>query len=94
MAATKERVTKYEKARIIGARALQLSAGAPFMLKLTEDDLKRLRYSTLEIAKLEFEKELIPITVNRPMPHIPEDDKQSARKLMMQLRSTEEKAAE
>lgn len=90
----KTRYTKYEKARIIGARALQISAGAPFVFKLTEDDLKRLRYNTLEIAKLEFEKGLIPITVHQPMPSIPEDDKAFARKLLMHLKAAEEKQAE
>lgn len=65
--------TKYEKARIIGARALQLSMGAPFMLKLTQKDLEKLRYNTLEIAKLEFEKGVIPITVKRPYPKTVEE---------------------
>ena len=60
--------TKYEKARIVGARALQLSMGAPFMIKLSEKDLKKLHFNTLEIAKLEFEQGLIPITVRRPLP--------------------------
>ena len=60
--------TKYEKARIIGARSLQLSMGAPFMIELSKKDLEKLKYSTLEIAKLEFEKGVIPITVKRPYP--------------------------
>ena len=60
--------TKYEKARIIGARSLQLSMGAPFMVKLSEKDLEKLNFNPLEIAKLEFEQSLIPITVKRPLP--------------------------
>ncbi len=56
---------KYEKARIIGARALQLAMGAPFLVKLTKNDLERLKYSTIEIAKLEFEKDVLPITIKR-----------------------------
>ena len=60
--------TKYEKARIIGARSLQLSMGAPFMIELSKKDLEKLKYSTLEIAKLEFKKGVIPITVKRPYP--------------------------
>ena len=85
------RYTKYEKARIIGARALQISAGAPFVVKLGEEELKQLRYNTLEIAKLEFAKGLIPITVHKPMPSIPEDDKAFARKLLTHLKAAEEK---
>lgn len=58
--------TEYEKARILGARSLQLSMGAPILLKLSEEELEKLRYNILEIAKLELEKGLVPITVERP----------------------------
>ena len=58
--------TKYERARIVGARALQLSMGAPFAIKLTPEDLEKLKYNPVTIAKLEFEKDAIPITVKRP----------------------------
>ena len=60
--------TKYEKARLIGSRALQIAMGAPILVKVTEDDLKRLRYNPISIAKMEFEADLLPITVRRPMP--------------------------
>ncbi|MBN2454253.1 DNA-directed RNA polymerase subunit K [Candidatus Woesearchaeota archaeon] len=58
--------TKYEKARIIGSRALQISMGAPFMLKLSDKELEELKYQPIAIAKLEFEKGLIPIEVKKP----------------------------
>lgn len=57
--------TRFEIARIIGARALQLSLGAPPLLKLSKEELKK---SPIEIAKLEFEKNVIPLTVKRKMP--------------------------
>ena len=60
--------TKYEKARMLGSRALQISMGAPFLIKMDDEDLKRVSYNPLEIAKLEFEEGVIPITVRRPMP--------------------------
>ncbi len=63
-----ESLTKYEEARIIGARALQISMGAPFMVNLDDDALKKIGYNTVEIAKLEFKQGLIPISVKRPMP--------------------------
>ena len=66
--------TKYEIARIIGARALQLSGGAPFTLDLSEKELERLRYDPLNIAKLEFEKGVIPIKVKRKSHNIINDD--------------------
>ena len=51
--------TRYERARIIGARALQISRGAPTLLKTKIKD-------PIEIAQLEFEKGVIPIDVKRP----------------------------
>ncbi len=60
------KLTKYEVARMIGARALQISMGAPFMVRLSEGDIKALRYSPVEIAKLEFEKGVLPIEIRRP----------------------------
>ncbi len=61
----KDRLTKYEKARIIGARSLQISMGAPFLIKLTPKRLEELHYDPLEIAKLEFEQGIIPIEIQR-----------------------------
>jgi DNA-directed RNA polymerase subunit K len=50
--------TRYERARIIGARALQISMGAPLLIKTPKID-------PLEIAIEEFTLNLIPITVKR-----------------------------
>ncbi|MBD3387572.1 MAG: DNA-directed RNA polymerase subunit K [Candidatus Altiarchaeales archaeon] len=50
---------RFEKARVIGARALQIKMGAP-PLVVVKDDI-----SALDIAKLEFEQDVIPITVIR-----------------------------
>jgi DNA-directed RNA polymerase subunit K len=52
--------TRFEKARIIGARALQISMGAPILIHLPEDVV-----DPLDIAMYEFEKGVIPITVKR-----------------------------
>lgn len=60
--------TKYEKARMIGSRALQIGMGAPFLIKLSKEELERIRHNPLKIAKMEFEKGIIPITVKRPLP--------------------------
>ncbi len=64
----KEIFTKYEKARIIGARALQISMGAPFLLKLDKKMLEKINYSPVEIAKMEFDRGILPITIKRPLP--------------------------
>ncbi|MBI2541689.1 DNA-directed RNA polymerase subunit K [Candidatus Woesearchaeota archaeon] len=63
-----EEFTKYEHARIVGARALQISMGAPMLIKISDDDLKKMGYNPVEIAKLEFKQGLIPISVKRPFP--------------------------
>jgi len=52
--------TRFEKARIIGARALQISMGAPSLIKLPAGVIE-----PIDIAMLEFEKDAIPITVKR-----------------------------
>lgn len=61
----KDKLTKYEKARLIGARSLQISMGAPIMLKMTPKKLEEIGYDPLEIAKLEFAEGVIPIEIIR-----------------------------
>ena len=58
--------TKYEIARMIGSRALQLSMGAPFLIKLDEAELEKIHYDPIEIALKEFSAGVLPITVKRP----------------------------
>ena len=60
--------TKYEKARIIGARALQLSMNAPLLLKISKEELETMRFDPLKIAEKEFFAGVLPITVRRPLP--------------------------
>jgi len=52
--------TRFEKARIVGARALQISMGAPTIMKLPKNTI-----SPIDIAMLEFKEDAIPITVKR-----------------------------
>ena len=67
--------TKYEKARMIGSRALQISQGAPFLVKLSKKELEGVKYNPIEIATIEFDKGLLPITVKRPLPEKKEENK-------------------
>lgn len=60
-----EKITKYERARIIGSRALQISQGAPIQLKLTKKQLEELKYNPVDIARKEFEAGVVPITISR-----------------------------
>ena len=72
---TPEKLTKYEKARLLGSRALQISMGAPFLVKLNEKDLEKIRYNPIEIAKLELEADVIPLEIRRPMPCVDTETK-------------------
>ena len=60
--------TKYEKARIIGARSLQIGMGAPLLIDLDKALLEKIKYSPIELAKMEFEQGVLPITIKRPLP--------------------------
>jgi DNA-directed RNA polymerase subunit K/omega len=64
-----EERTEYEKAKIIGSRALQLSMGAPIRIDLSDEELEELNYNPVEIAKREFEADELPIGVKRVQPH-------------------------
>ena len=55
----KEKYTRFERARIVGARALQIAMGAPI---LVEDDG---RLDPLGVAIEELKAGVIPITVKR-----------------------------
>jgi len=55
--------TRFEKARLIGARALQIKMGAPALVKVEGE-----RVSAIDIAKLELEQDVLPITVRRKWP--------------------------
>lgn len=57
-----ENFTKYEKARIIGARALQISMGAPLLVDRGDE------MNPIEIAKKEFNAHVLPISVKREPP--------------------------
>ncbi len=53
-------MTVYERARLIGARALQLSMGAPPLVKVPEGVI-----SAVKLAFIEFSKGVIPLKVSR-----------------------------
>lgn len=54
-----EKLTRFEKARIIGARALQLSMGAKPMIEVNE------ALDPIDIATLELKKGLIPLDIRK-----------------------------
>ena len=54
----RQRYSRYEKARILGARALQVSYGAPVLIETAETE-------PILIAAEEFDAGVLPFTVNR-----------------------------
>ena len=66
-------LTRFERARIMGARALQLSLGAPVFIEIPKKAT-----SSLEIAMEELKQRVIPIVIKRTLPngdyqHLPID---------------------
>ena len=57
-------LTRFEKARIMGARALQLSLGAPPFIDIPENAT-----TSLDIAMEELDQRVIPITIRRVNPN-------------------------
>jgi len=57
------KLTRFEKARIVGARALQISLGAPILVELPEEVT-----DPIDIALKELEENVLPITIRRRLP--------------------------
>jgi len=57
------KLTRFEKARIVGARSLQISMGAPILVEISEGFS-----SPIDIALKELEIGILPITIRRTLP--------------------------
>ena len=57
------RITRFEKARIVGARALQLSMGAPLLIEAPKG-----MTNPIDLALKELEMKVLPITIRRSLP--------------------------
>jgi DNA-directed RNA polymerase subunit K len=55
-------LTRFEVARLLGARSLQIALGAPIFVKAEKS------MTSIELAKAEFKEKIIPITIKREMP--------------------------
>jgi len=60
--------SKYEVARILGARALQIAMNAPLLIKIEKEDLEKIKFDALKIAEIELNSNILPISVRKPMP--------------------------
>lgn len=64
----KQDFTKYERARILGARALQVAMNAPLLIKIKPEDLEKIKFNALKIAEIELDSEILPISIKKPFP--------------------------
>jgi len=59
-----KKLTKYELARVIGARALQIAFGAPVLIEVPPGVT-----DPIDIAMLELKKRALPIIIRRRLPN-------------------------
>ncbi|MEM2896083.1 MAG: DNA-directed RNA polymerase subunit K [Candidatus Bathyarchaeia archaeon] len=57
------KLTRFEKARIIGARALQIAMGAPPLIEVSKNI-----NSPIDIAMMELNEKILPISIRRTLP--------------------------
>ncbi len=60
--------SKYEVARILGARSLQIAMNAPLLIKIEKEDLEKIKFDALKIAEIEFNSNILPISIKKPLP--------------------------
>jgi DNA-directed RNA polymerase subunit K len=58
-----QKYTRFERARIVGARALQIAMGAPVLIEVEDGTM-----NPVELAIREYKAGVIPITVKRSIP--------------------------
>ena len=60
-----KRYTKYEIARLIGSRALEIANGAPFFVELSSKELEAIKYNPIRIAEIEFKEGVLPVEIKK-----------------------------
>lgn len=66
--------SKYERARILGARALQIAMNAPLLIKISQEDLEKIKFDALKIAEVELNSNILPISIKKPFPAKKEEE--------------------
>jgi DNA-directed RNA polymerase subunit K len=87
-------LTKYEKARILGARALQIAMNAPLLIKISKEDLEEIKYDALKIAEIELNSGILPISVKKPMPEMKKESLKRPKEVKLSDKNIEEKEIE
>ena len=85
--------SKYESARILGARALQIAMNAPLLIKISDEDLEKIKFDALKIAEIELESGILPISIKRPFPQKKEEELKRAKEQKISDEKIEAKEA-
>ncbi|MCK9596117.1 DNA-directed RNA polymerase subunit K [Candidatus Pacearchaeota archaeon] len=86
--------SKYETARILGARALQISMNAPLLIKINKEDLEKINYDAIKIAEVELNSEILPISIYRPFPEKRDEKLKRVRGQQISEKGIQEKEAQ
>jgi DNA-directed RNA polymerase I, II, and III subunit RPABC2 len=57
------KLTRFERARIVGARSLQVSLGAPILAPLPDNVV-----DPIDVAVVELQEKVLPMTIRRTLP--------------------------
>jgi DNA-directed RNA polymerase I, II, and III subunit RPABC2 len=57
------KITRFERARVVGARALQISMGAPVLIDASPE-----LTSPIDIALMELQENVLPMSIRRSLP--------------------------
>lgn len=88
-----DKFSKYETARILGARALQIAMNAPLLIKISKEDLEKIKFDALKIAEVELESGILPISVKKPFPKKKEEQLKRAKEQKISDEKIEEREA-
>jgi len=75
-------LTKYETARVLGARALQIAMNAPLLIKISQEDLEKIKFDALKIAEVELNSDVLPISIKKPFPKRKEEKLKRAKEVV------------
>ncbi|MHA1541738.1 MAG: DNA-directed RNA polymerase subunit K [Candidatus Hodarchaeales archaeon] len=87
-------MTKYEEARILGARALQIAMNAPVLIKISQEDLEKIKFDALKIAEVELNSNILPISIYKPFPKRKEEKLKKAKEEKISEKKVEERELE
>lgn len=89
-----DQFTKYERARILGARAFQIAMNAPLLIKISQEDLEKIKFDALKIAEVELNSDVLPISIKKPFPKKKKEALKKAKEQKIEEKKQEDIEAE